>query len=318
MKKTGIKAPLMLLFGIFLIGCFAGCQGKGYTKVIKLEFDGQTRSYRLHVPTAYSSEKVYPLVLVLHGGSGNAEQIEKTTGMSDKSDKEGFLVGYPDGTGRLNNVYVWNAGFCCGSAYENNVDDVGFIKALINDVKSSYEIDTDRIYITGFSNGAMMTHRLGSELSDLIAAIAPVSGAIGGKFLANSQLYTIPEPVNNVPVLAFHGKNDDVVPYDGGLPPRVVRGNAYSFASVADAVEAWLSFNQNSSAAEETTSSNGNIIVKKYSGGSNNAEVVLYTIVDGLHAWPGAQWVRPKAEQPTYDIIATDIIWDYFKNHPKN
>ena len=317
MKKTGIKVQLMLIFGIFLIVCLAGCQG-GYTKVVKLEFDGQTRSYRLHIPSAYSSKSVYPFVLVLHGGSGNAEKIEKNTGMSDKSDTEGFIVAYPNGTGRVRDVYVWNAGFCCGSAYEENVDDVGFIKALINDVKSSYGIDPDRIYSTGFSTGGMMTHRLGSELSDLIAAIAPVSGAYGGKFLATSPFYTIPEPEKNIPVIAFHGKEDEVVPYEGGLPPREVTGNAYSFASVADAVEAWVSFNENSGVAEETTSANGNIIEKRYSDGSNNADVVLYTIVDGLHAWPGAKWVGPRGDQPTYDISATDIIWDFFKNHPKN
>lgn len=315
MKQTGIQVKLML--GIFLTVCLAGCQG-GYTKVVNLEFDGQTRSYRLHVPFGYSSNNVYPLVLLLHGGGGNARQIERTTGMSEKSDKEGFIAVYPDGTGRVENVYVWNSGFCCASAYEDNVDDVGFIKALINEVKSSYAIDPDRIYIAGFSNGGMMTHRLGSELSDLVAAIAPVSGAYGGKFLAISPSYTIPEPADNVPVIAFHGREDEVVPYEGGLPPKKVNGNSYSFASVADAVKAWLSFNENSGVAEETTSSNGNIIVKRYSDGSNNAEVVLYTIVDGLHAWPGGKWVRPRADKPTHDISATDIIWDFFKNHPKN
>ena len=123
-----------------------------------------------------------PLVVVLHGGGGNAENIEEVTGFSEKADEEGFIVVYPDGSGRLDRyLLTWNAGFCCGYALENNIDDVGFIRALIEYLQEKYAINRNMIYVTGISNGGMMSYRLGAELSDIVAAIAPVAGSIGGQ-----------------------------------------------------------------------------------------------------------------------------------------
>lgn len=122
-----------------------------------------------------------PLVLVLHGGGGNAAYAERMTGFTDKARKEGFIVVYPEGTGRQEGqLLTWNAGHCCGYAMANRVNDVAFIDALIEKLIEDYVVDPRRIYATGMSNGGMMTHRLGIELSNRFAAIAPVVATLFG------------------------------------------------------------------------------------------------------------------------------------------
>src|SRR5688572_24879246 len=147
-----------------------------------LVHDGLTRSYVVRAPKKLlKSDTPVPLVLVLHGGGGNAPNAEQMTGFTEKARREGFIVVYPEGYGRLKTALLtWNAGHCCGHAMENKVDDVGFIRSLIDEVSGRYPIDARRIYVTGMSNGGMMTHRLGIELSDRIAAIAPVAATVFG------------------------------------------------------------------------------------------------------------------------------------------
>ena len=324
-----------ILTMIILTALLTGCQNGGNSEksglevtgppdtvdseVIQMTFDDLTRSYRLHLPDAYDPALgVYPVVLVLHGGFGDSEKIEQTSGMSEKADQEGFIAVYPDGTGKLNEMYAWNAGFCCGNAYKKYVDDVGFIYALISELINNYNIDSEKIYIAGFSNGGMMTYRLGAELSDLIASIAVVSGAGGGKFTENSDLYLMPEPNDTVSVIHFHGMEDDIVPYEGSLPARPVSGEAYSYISVNESIAPWIQYNGCITDAKEEIIADGNITVETYSGGRNNTEVVLYTILDGTHSWPDSQGEVNTEELPNYDISATDLIWNFFISHPKN
>ena len=167
------------IFLIFFILCiliistiFSGC----ITTKQSIKYDGRTRTYLLHIPPQYDDSKSLPLIIVLHGGGGNSENMMKKTGFNNLSDENGFIVVYPDGIGRFKNrLLTWNAGHCCGYALDNNVDDVGFIRTLIEKLQENFNIDLKRIYLTGHSNGGMMTYRLGAELSDILAAVAPVA-----------------------------------------------------------------------------------------------------------------------------------------------
>ena len=174
------KIIFIVLFIAFFIttSLLSGCLSKREI----FDYNGQSRSYILHLPPSYNGENEMPLVVVLHGGGGNAGNIEKLTGFSEKADKEGFIVVYPDGSGMFDRyLLTWNTGFCCGYALKNNIDDVGFIRTLIGYLQEKYAINPNMIYVTGISNGGMMSYRLGAELSDIVAAIAPVAGSIGGQ-----------------------------------------------------------------------------------------------------------------------------------------
>ena len=262
----------------------------------------RTRTYILHVPPAYDGMHAMPLVLVLHGAGGSAAKMVTGTGMSEKADEAGFIVVYPNGTGLLNDqlLLTWNCGFCCGYALDNNIDDVGFIRSLIEKLEGELSIDTARIFITGMSNGAMMTYRLACELTDIVAAIAPVSGSMGEWEMASSS------PVS---VIIFHGTADPVVPYEGGLssiapltPGRVDKPVSY-------AVNRWVVHDDCSTAYTRVT--DGILIKDTYSGGREGTEVILNTITGGGHVWPGDDIL-------TRNISATDLIWEFFATHPKH
>ncbi|MGA2483940.1 MAG: PHB depolymerase family esterase [Candidatus Acidiferrales bacterium] len=259
-----------------------------------IELGGRTRTYFVHVPPGYDGQKALPLVLVLHGGMGSSEGVESLSGMSVKADKEGFLVAYPNGTGRL---FTWNSGNCCGSAMQNNVDDVGFLSALIDKLERDYAVNPKRVYVTGISNGGMMTYRLACELADKIAAIAPVEGA------QNVDC----RPSAPVSVIVFHGTADGLVPFGGGASPFQI-GPRRRDTSVAQAVSFWVNEDGCSPAPEhEETSA---VHIDTYSGCKNGTAVVLYAIQGGRHKWPGHRFSGTT-------VSATDLMWSFFAQHPK-
>src|SRR5262245_25377092 len=147
----------------------------GSTQARSLTVDGVQRSYRLHVPSGLDAARAAPLVLVFHGGGGTPEQIERESRFSELADRAGFVVAYPEGHRRS-----WNdgRGSDAVAAQRDGVDDVAFVRALIDAVSAQRRIDAKRIYATGISNGAMMSHRVGLALSPRIAAIAPVAGGL--------------------------------------------------------------------------------------------------------------------------------------------
>ena len=138
------------------------------------------RAYFVHIPKSYDGSKPYPVVLAYHGGASTAEGMTRFSGLSEAADKHGFIVVYPSGTGNLDKALTWNGGNCCGYAMQKQIDDVDFTRAVLDDLARVVKIDPKRVYATGMSNGAIMAYRLASELSDRIAAIAPVAGPMGG------------------------------------------------------------------------------------------------------------------------------------------
>jgi len=268
-------------------------------------FAGRERAYLVHLPPAIGNSPL-PLVLVLHGGGGNAASAAKMTGMSALTDKENSIVVYPDGTGRLEDkLPTWNSGNCCGYALDNNVDDVGFIRALIEKLQRDYPIDAQRVYATGISNGGMMSYRLACELSDKIAAIAPVAGALNVEC----------KPTQPVSVIAFHGTNDQNVPYNGGAGSKSIDPHPRTDQSVAYAMAFWSQ--RDSCGATPTRDERGSIVHDTYASCTNGTGVELYTVKGGGHAWPSGDRLTVLLDAPTQEISASELMWEFFKQHPK-
>ena len=276
-----------------------------YLKV--MVFGMRLRSYRIHVPPSYDGSNPMPLVVVLHGFPMNAKQMESIVDMNPTADADGFIVVYPNGHLTLQEA-LWEEknwgtlGFLLNCWDSDKVDDVGFIRTLIEKLQTMLDINSSRIYITGWSGGAFMTYRLGAELSDTVAAIAPVCGTIGGiaYWDSSSNWYIIPTPKHPVPVIIFHGMKDQNVPYNG----------TEWFYSVNQSVQFWVQCDHCNPTPQINISEDGNIIRTTYANGTNGTEVVLYTVVDGVHAWFGA---------PSFpcEISATELMWDFFAAHPK-
>ena len=185
--------------------------GAGTSEAYSFEWDGLDRRYLVYTPTGYDGSAPLPVVMAFHGGTGWAERFERTSGLDEMADEFGFLVVYGEGT-PVNRLFgnVWNAGDCCaraGDAYDS-VDDVGYVREVVRRGEASYSVDSDRVYATGMSNGAMLVHRLACEASDLFAGFAAVSGTI--------QVDEC-DPSRPVPMLMMHGTEDTSVPYEGGV-----------------------------------------------------------------------------------------------------
>jgi polyhydroxybutyrate depolymerase len=254
------------------------------------------------VPASYDGSQAVPLVLVLHGSGGSAEIANRISGMSAKSDAAGFLAVYPEGTGTS---ATFNAGLCCGYAGRTMTDDVSFMRDVVADVSADYLVDARRIYAAGMSNGAMMVHRLGCEMSDVLAAIAPVAGA----------LEVDCAPAGPVSAIVFHGKADRIVPYAGGPAETVPRGMDADYEPVSTAVDVWATTGGCTGATDEQVSAS--VVRQVRTGCLAGYGVELYTVDGGGHAWPGGEPAWAGGDVPPTEVVATDLIWDFFAAHPK-
>lgn len=317
-QTRAIRRILLAGLLVFLIGCGGWSNGRAETPPTattapgdhdgSIQTDGQTRTYRVHIPPTYDGTTLVPLVVVLHGGGGNAAAVEKQTGMSAKADQAGFIAVYPNGTGPLEDRRLtWNTWNCCGYAAQHNVDDVVFIRALVGQLARDERIDPARIFATGISNGGMMSYRLACEAADLFAAVAPVSGAL------NTDTCTPGQPVS---VIALHGTADENVPYDSGRGTKSFPGTkpTRDDRPVSYAIGFWTAFDQCDPLPQHAQT--GNIVRDDYSG-ANGAAVMLVTINGGGHAWPDGARLAAFLDPPTQEINATDAIWDFFAQHPK-
>jgi polyhydroxybutyrate depolymerase len=271
-----------------------------------LAFDGRHRTYILHLPASFDAGQALPLVFDFHGGGGNSQSQLRTSGFDALADEKNFIVVYPDGSGLLGDkLLTWNGGTCCGYAVKQAIDDVGFVRALLADVASTYKVDPKRVYATGLSNGGIFSYRLACDAADIFAAIGPVSGTL------NLSPCTPQEPVS---VIDFHGTADEHLPYNGGVGDKSLAG--VPFASVKDSIDFWVKFDQ--CAATPQTEKFSNVQHDVYSNCAGATSVELYTIIGGKHAWPGSSgpaW--PGGDQPTQTISATKLMWDFFAAHPK-
>ena len=242
-------------------------------------------------------------MIALHGFAGNASQMETDYKLTVKSNSARFIIVYPEGvrSDGVLGIRTWNAGGCCDYAMQHNVDDVKYIKQLIQKLTAAYKINPKKIYATGMSNGAMMTYRLGCELWQQLAAIAPVSGT-----LITTQPCT---PTRTMPILHIHSALDTKVPYRGGY------GLAnYYFPPVDSALRVWAGFN-GCNAVPETVIEAPLYTQTQFAGCANNTTMQLYLTKDGGHSWPGGLQATAMADEPSKAFYATDLIWDFFKKH---
>lgn len=270
-----------------------------------LTHDGVEREYILYVPDrVLRSKKKVPLVIMLHGGGGNGENGIKMSGFSVKAEKEGFIVASPDGSGRLKNkLKTWNFWHCCGYAMKNDTDDAGFISALIDTLKKSYPVDPRRIFVTGMSNGAMMSHRAGIQLSGKIAGIAPVVGTMFGDE---------PTARTPTPALIINGLLDDQVLYEGGQNNSRFK-SAWDGTPMKPALwqsQYWAQIN-GCEPEPEKKRYNNTVILYDYDCPPGR-DVRHLILEDGKHAWPGGRPGHNGGDTPSKSINATDVIWDFF------
>jgi polyhydroxybutyrate depolymerase len=262
----------------------------------------QKRTYLVHVPKNYDPKKPAPVVLALHGAGMTGSMMPWFSGLNKKSDQAGFIVVYPSGL-----FFLWNAGGFKRKMAEGKSDDVAFIGKVLDDLGTVVKMDETRIYACGMSNGAMMCYRLAAELSDRIAAIAPVAGTIA---IDESK------PKRPVPVIHFHGTKDTLVPFE-----RAKR-KASSFVrlkGVEESIQTWVKLNGCDEKPKiETISKEGDelmVLRKTFGGGKSGAEVVLVVIEGGGHTWPGQQPPVGFIGKSAMNVSANDLIWEFFQKH---
>jgi len=277
-------------------------------------WDGLERTYLIYIPSSYNKTKPMPLVIALHGGAGTSKGMVELTrgGFNTLADKEGFIVVYPDAIDKH-----WNDFRNDMLAVDvEDIDDVGFISALIDYLVETLNVDPKRVYVNGMSNGAMMTHRLALELSDKITAVATVAGNIPED---QSQSDIIPKRA--IPVLIISGTDDPMMPWDGGyVVKQPKRGKVIS---VPETVNYWVNYNNCSQEPiityEPDSDPNDGTRVRKevYGNGTNGTEVILYAVEGGGHTWPGGSSHLRKIiiGKTSRDIDANEVIWDFFKAH---
>jgi polyhydroxybutyrate depolymerase len=283
--------------------------------------DNLERTFHLHIPSSYDMTVQMPLVIALHGRGGNGESMVLVTrkGFDKLAEKDGFIVSYPDGI-ELN----WNDGRMDEEsndrAHRENIDDVGFISALIDTMIKDYNIDPKRVYVTGISNGAIMSYRLACELADKITAIAPVDGNIP------LQLSYECPPSGPVSVLAINNVNDPLVPFEGGeIYGHFHRVKLGKVLSVNESIGFWVTRDKCSTIPVVTEEPDRDpkdgtrVTRKEYISEGDGTEVILYSVDGGGHTWPGGfqylpAWVIGKTSR---DIDANEVIWDFFKKHSR-
>jgi len=312
-----LKKRMILLLLIFTFTMFVDCRGQE-TSVpsapgsynCSMNCDGIERTYCLHIPPSYDKAVAVPLVIALHGVGGTGKGMNKLTGFNDVSDKEGFIAVYPDGI-----MKMWK---CDGRL--NKQSDLQFISSLIDNISTVLNIDRNRVYATGMSNGGFMCIYLASNLSDKIAAIAPV-----GATMTDYQYNNFSPPVS-VPVLIMDGTEDPLVHWEGGEITLFSRMKVGKAKSVEDTVKFWVNHNHCSQKPsvrylEDKAPKDGTKVrCEIYAGGTNGSQVILYAIEGGGHTWPGGlQYMsEDKIGKTCRDINGSQVIWEFFKSVRKS
>jgi len=248
---------------------------------------GVSRAANVHVPASYDPNASTPVVINVHGRTQNAAAQASLSHAIPKSDAAGFILVHPES---VTSPTSWNSGTCCDPATTNNVDDVGFIGALLDDLESKLCVDPDRVYVMGMSNGAYMAHELACTMADRVAAIGPVAGLL---------LQSPCNPTRPMAAMLVNGTADSLSQYQ----------------YVAQGVDFWTGANH--CTTMQQTYQNGDTTCVTHGGCDAGADVVLCTVTDGGHQWPGGETL-PFLGKKSDDIIATDALWDFFVAHPRH
>jgi polyhydroxybutyrate depolymerase len=287
MRKFKTAILLLILSSTLLLPAKAQTTVEG-----SFVWDGIERTYRIYIPANYDPAAAVPLLFNLHGyGSNNLEQ-EVYGDFRPIADTAGFIIAHPNGAVDFTGNRSWNTfGF-------TSVDDVGFLSALIDTISSSYNIDPERIYSTGMSNGGFMSYDLACFLSDRIAAVASVTGSM---ILSR---FDICDPQHPMPVMQIHGTADATVPYNGNQ----------LFAHIDTLVNYWVNFNNCNPVPEiievpDIDPDDGCTAEQHiFSDGENGSSVEFFKVLGGGHSWPGAP---VNLNITNMDFSASEEIWRF-------
>jgi len=289
---------LLLLLLVLVVPCFASAQ-----TTITMQWQGRTRTYFVYVPSSYSPTVRLPVVLALHPGLSNATNHAAAAKWQEKGNAEGFISVYPNGTSQIGSStsFSWNA---YAPSSGSNVDDVGFLNAVLNQVIRQYAVDTTRLYLSGFSNGAWMTFRMGCDFTQRFAALGPLSGSwkygkdglcdhggcngspIPGTSPPSAEANVNCVPSQKIPIMFYRGTRES------SLTDRAITDPAVPYF--------WSLFNQcQTTPVVDNLQRNGdNIMRERYPACAANAEVVVMNVVDNSHQWHAS---------------ATDEFWEFFQ-----
>jgi polyhydroxybutyrate depolymerase len=281
---------------------------------VTLAHGGRSRAYIVHVPPRLGSSAA--VVLAFHGGGGEAAGFQSYAGLDAVADREGFVVVYPYGNGVLpRRLLTWNAGDCCGFALNQQIDDVGFAVALLDDLAERVPLDPARVYATGHSNGAMMAYRLATERSDRFAAVAPVAGAMS----------VDGPPSRAVAVLHIHSVDDPRALYEGGLGPPFPGTDVRSqHRPVESSLAAWVRQNgctgeprvaETRTGAPRTVNEGQTATLLTWDRCSSGRPVAHWKLTGVGHSWPGNEVSELREElsgAPTTLISAAEEAWRFF------
>ncbi|MDA8761931.1 hypothetical protein N9M81_01350 [Flavobacteriaceae bacterium] len=296
MKKTLLCFTLLIL----VISSCKNDDGKGddynsdecylNTNAQTIVHDGIEREYILYVPNSYDGTSVVPLLLNFHGFGGSASEFINDADMRAEAEANSFILVYPQGS-CLNGASHWNPCPIDGDN-KSTADDVGFVEAMISEISSQYNLDMERIYAAGYSNGGMMAYGLANYKSDLIAAVASVSG---------TMLNCTGPTSHPMPVVHLHGTSDGVVSYNG----------SNDWNSVQSTLDYWTSFNNTISTPTIYTDNTGGMTIEHYvyGQGDNSVSVEHYKYIGGDHVW---------FNEPYQGQNASNLVWSFMSKYDIN
>ncbi len=262
-----------------------------------LDHDGRTRTYRLFVPSGEIPGRGWPLVVGLHGGFGSGEQFARNSEFEAAAEREGFVAVFPDGVNR-----TWNGGGCCGAAARENVDDVGFLAALIESLRATLPLDPARTFMAGHSNGGIMAFRFACERPELVRAIGSVAGSLEtGECAGGAPVF----------LLSIHGDADQNHPLEGGEGPRSVSG--VPFTSQAESFDLWVEAFACPGPPEVTDGETATVSFWPECEGGASATLIVLKGAD--HPWPGSEPPRirlPNQGVPSQAMDATEVLVQFF------
>jgi len=295
-KRSNIhRMAVTTLVGGMFLGC-ASVPGSSPTGTIAqgafvqtLSHDGEEREFIVYVPSSYDGNEELPLMFAFHGFGGTAEDFMNWTQMHPLAEQENFILVFPQGS-LLDGSPHWNSSLP-GGDNKSSADDFGFFDAMVEEISTTYRIDMDRIYTSGYSNGSFFSYALACYRSDLVAAVASVSGTMMDGLIDDCN------PSHPTAMINLHGTSDYVVPYNGGV----------GYSSVDEVMEYWMDINNTDSSP--LTSTTGNIEQYLYSNGEGDIGIAHYKINGGDHVWFDLD----------YEGRSTSgIIWDFVSQYNKN
>jgi len=252
--------------------------------------DGVNREYVFYIPNSYDGASSVPLMLNFHGFGGNASDYMQEADMRSLAEADTFILIYPQGSS-LDDISHWNA--CpLGGDNKSDADDFGFVEAIINEIASQYNVDTERIYAAGYSNGGMMAYGLANYKSDLVAAVASVSGVM---------LECRGSTNHPMPVVHLHGTSDGVLPYNGSS----------DWSSAQSTLDYWINFNNTITSPTVSHDNSGEMSIEHhvYDQGDSSVSVEHYKFIGGDHVWFSA----------TYQGQSTsELVWNFVSRYDIN